>query len=158
MPDLISADALDTLSDDQLSALSADQLFALQQDVDGAVSIWATRRAKLDETLERRYQGRADQQLLSQNKHTGTVNLEDNGFTAKRVTKPNIKYDQAGLAKLRETIVASGDDPAQYIKVELDVSERSYQAWPDKMKAMFEPLRTVTPSKAKTVLTRNKTE
>lgn len=156
MPDL-SADALDTLSDEQLAALGADQLYALQQDVDGAVSIWKTRRDKLDEILEQRYGGRAMQKLLSEAKDTGTVNLEDNGFTAKRVTKRNIKYDQSGLGALHKKITDSGDDPKQYIKVEYDISETAYQAWPDKIKAMFEPLRTVTPSKAKTVLARNKT-
>jgi hypothetical protein len=42
-----------------------------------------------------------------------------------------------------ERIRATGDDPAQYVEIAFKVPERKYAAWPDNIRAEFEPARTV---------------
>ena len=48
-----------------------------------------------------------------------------------------------------EHIRAAGDDPAQYVDIAFKVPERKYAAWPDAIRAGFEPARTVRPGTLK---------
>jgi hypothetical protein len=77
----------------------------------------------------------------------GTVTLLVNGFKAKVVVSKKVTYDQEGLAVIRQQLVANGEDADEYIGVKYDVSEAAYKGWPSSLKAMFEPYRTVEPSK-----------
>lgn len=52
-------------------------------------------------------------------------------------------------ALVEQQLVAAGQDPSEYMKVELKVMESSYKAWPSSLQKMFEPSRTVEVSNPK---------
>jgi hypothetical protein len=65
------------------------------------------------------------------------------------VIDKRVKWDQGGLAQLYEKIRAGGDDPSEYLDIGFSVQEKKYSAWPDLIKVVFAPHRTVTPGKPK---------
>ena len=54
-----------------------------------------------------------------------------------------VSYDQEKLAKIADEIKAAGEKVSDYIKIEYDVSETKFSAWPEPIKAQFIPARTV---------------
>lgn len=71
----------------------------------------------------------------------------DEGVT---VTVPkNVSWDQERLADLENKLVGLGENPAEYIDTKRTVSESKYKAWPESLRAMFEPARTVKPGTPK---------
>jgi hypothetical protein len=54
-----------------------------------------------------------------------------------------VEWDQQALAIVVARIRDAGDDPAEYVMTRLEVSERAYTAWPQRIRAIFEPARTV---------------
>lgn len=54
-----------------------------------------------------------------------------------------MKWDQAKLAEVVERIRAAGEDPSEYVALEYRVSERAYGAWPQSIRSIFAPARTV---------------
>lgn len=70
------------------------------------------------------------------------------GNTKVKVTAPKkVTWDQDALRELSSSIAQAGEDPDEYIKVSFDVSETKYNAWPEDIRAAFEPARTVAPGK-----------
>ena len=59
-----------------------------------------------------------------------------------------MKLNVTRLAALSEQIRAGGEDPGQYVEVSFKVSERAYTAWPERIRAAFEPARTVRTGRA----------
>ena len=94
--------------------------------------------------LDRRYGSRAKQCRAEANKDTGTVRFVDNGFTIIADLPKRVKWDQAKLAEAVEVIRSKwGDDPADYVKTKLDVSEAAFANWPRPVRELFTPARTV---------------
>ena len=72
-----------------------------------------------------------------------------------------LKRDKAAKARLDGALTvryatraaeerqAAGDDPTQYVDIAFKVPERKYAAWPDAIRAGFEPARTVRPGTLK---------
>ena len=57
--------------------------------------------------------------------------------------------DQQRLKEIADLIATSwGENPADYVKVKFDVSERAYDSWPPRLKELFTPARTVETGKA----------
>jgi len=77
----------------------------------------------------------------------GTATLDVEGYKTKVVVSKRPSYDQAGLAAIRDQLIAAGQDANEYISVKYDVAEAAYKQWPSSLKAMFEPYRTVEVSK-----------
>ena len=77
-------------------------------------------------------------------KDTGTVRFEDNGFVVIAELPKRVKWDQDKLRHAAEIIRTGwGDDPADYIKTKLEVSETAYANWPRPVRELFTPARTV---------------
>lgn len=112
------------------------------------------RRAKeladwLDGALSLRYKDRAHQARAQAEKDTGTVRFEDNGFTVVAELPKRVKWDQQRLKEITDLIATSwGENPADYVKVKFDVSERAYDSWPPRLKELFTPARIVETGKA----------
>ena len=111
------------------------------------------RRAKaladwLDGALAVRYGERARQVRASHDKDTGTVRFEDNGFTVVAELPKRVKWDQRRLEEMVELIRSDWrENPADYVRMKLEVSERAYDAWPPMLKDLFTPARTVETGK-----------
>jgi hypothetical protein len=85
----------------------------------------------------------------AKDKDTGTFNLNQDGVKIKAVISKTVKWNQDLLTGIWERIAGSGDDPKQYITPEYKISENAYKGWPDAIKGVFLPARTVIPAKPK---------
>jgi len=140
---------LRSLSLQEIAELPVFALFRLQGSACANL-----RRAKeladwLDGALAIRYKDRATQARAQAEKDTGTVRFEDNGFTVVAELPKRVKWDQQRLKEISDLIATSwGENPADYLKMKFDVSERAYDSWPPRLKELFTPARTVETGKA----------
>jgi hypothetical protein len=74
----------------------------------------------------------------------GDVNIIVGNHKVKVNVPKKVTWDAALLAKKHAEIVASGENPAMYMKVEYDVSETAYKAFPAEVRDYFMDARTVT--------------
>lgn len=132
--------------------LPLKNIAALQRFISDAKSELATLSNKVQTGLEMRYGEQAKAQLLAQGKDTGTTHIFDDGFDISVEIGKDVKWEPKGLAELVAKIEASGGDPRDYVEVKYSVSEARFKAWPQSLRAIFEPLRTVTPKAPKFVL------
>jgi hypothetical protein len=137
------------LTPQQVAGLPAAELARLQQEADAGLHHAKSIVASLGDALDHRYGQRARQARAAQAKDTGTVRFEDNGFTVVADLPKRVKWDQRRLGELAELIRSSwGENPADYVKVKFEVSERAYEAWPPILQEIFTPARTVETGKA----------
>jgi hypothetical protein len=133
----------------QIANLPAAELARLQQEVDAKLREAKSISAAFGDALDHRYGQRAKQARAAQEKDTGTVRFEDNGFIVVADLPKRVKWDQQRLKELVDLIRSGwGEDPADYVKVKFEVSERAYDAWPARLKELFTPARTVETGKA----------
>lgn len=131
--DLASASAADL---QQVQAEASELLRkskALKDWIDGAVAL--------------KYEQRAQAIRLEQGKDTGKVHFMDDGIRVTSELSKRPEWDQQKLAEIAKRIADAGDDPAEFIDVAYKVSERKYTAWPESLRAAFEPARTLKTGK-----------
>jgi hypothetical protein len=143
----ISLDELRHMAVGDIAALPAEQLALLQDEAADAL-----RRAKticdwLDSAIALKYGDRAHATRQAAGKDTGTIRLADGDVTVIADLPKKIEWDQAQLTMLVERIRAGGEDPAEYVSIELKVSERAFTAWPESIRQLFAPARTVRTGK-----------
>src|SRR6056297_1772823 len=136
-------DDLPGLSPKEIAVLPVELLAILQREIDERLKRDKAAKTRLDAALTVRYATRAAEERQAQAKDTGTVRFDDGDFTVVADLPKRVEWDQDKLAAMVERIRASGDDPAQYVDVTIRVSERKYAAWPQAIRAEFEPARIV---------------
>ena len=131
-----------------LIELPAEHLALLQTDARDALD--ATKRMQdwIEAAIALRYEQRAVGARAAAGKDTGTVRLRDGSVEIAVDLPKKVEWDQPRLAALAEQIRAGGEDPSQYLEVSMRVSERAYIAWPERIRAAFEPARTVRSGRA----------
>lgn len=145
----VSVANLQTLTVQQIASLPAADLARLQQQATANFHKAKAAVDWLDGALSLRYKDRATQARAQAEKDTGTVRFEDNGFTVVAELPKRVKWDQQRLKEIADLIATSwGENPADYVKVKFDVSERAYDSWPPRLKELFTPARTVETGKA----------
>lgn len=129
---------------EEIAQLSAPELACLLDDLDTQKASLRHIEERLDAALDRRYGARAKQCRAEAKKDTGVVRFVDNEFTVIADLPKRVKWDQAKLAHAIDIIRTSwGDDPADYVKTKLDVSEAAFTNWPRPVRELFIPARTV---------------
>lgn len=78
----------------------------------------------------------------------GTHHVQQDGIDVAVTVAKNVKWDQDQLQKIHDDLIANGHDPKEYMRAKLDVSEAAFNAWPNQIREVFEPARTVEPRKA----------
>lgn len=136
-------DDLPSLSAAEIAALPVELLAILQREIDERLKRDKAAKARFDAGLAVRYATRATEERQAAGKDTGTVRFDDGDFTVVADLPKRVDWDKAQLGDVVERIRASGDDPAQYVDITIKVPERKYSAWPDGIRASFEPARTV---------------
>lgn len=144
-----TVDDLPGLGLQDIAQLPVELLAILRRDIDERIKLDKAAKARLDSGLTIRYATRAAEQRQVQAKDTGTVRFNDGDFTVVADLPKRVDWDQDRLAAMVERIRAAGDDPAQYVDIAFKVPERKYAAWPDAIRAGFEPARTVRPGALK---------
>jgi hypothetical protein len=147
IPNRLTLDAVPTMPIGELAALPAEQLALLQQEA--AQELAKAKRLKdwLDSGIDLKYRDHTAALRRSSGKDTGTVRIEDGDVVVIADLPKRVKWEQARLAGIVERIRAGGDDPSEYVTIEFAVSERAYGAWPNTIRAAFEPARTVETGK-----------
>ena len=132
------------LTIEEIAQLSAPELACLLDDLAAQKASLRQIEDKLDAALDRRYGARAKQCRAEAGKDTGTVRFVDNDFTVIADLPKRVKWDQAKLRHAVEIIRTGwGDDPADYVKTKLEVSEAAFTNWPRPVRELFIPARTV---------------
>jgi hypothetical protein len=127
-----------------IAALTAPELACILDDLAEQKASLTLIEDKVRNALDRKYGARARQRRAEENKDTGTVRFEDNGFVIVADLPKRVKWDQDKLKHAVEIIRTGwGDDPAEYVKTKLDVSEAAFANWPRPVRELFIPARTV---------------
>ena len=143
---------LPDLSAQDIAGLPVELLAVLQHEIDARLKRDKAAKTRLDGALAVRYADRAAEERRAAGKDTGTTRLIDGDFTVVADLPKRVDWDQAQLAAMVERIRAAGDDPAQYVDIAIKVPERKYSAWPQAIRAGFEPARTVKTGTLKVTL------
>ncbi len=135
------------LSVAEMTGLPAQDLLQLQS---AAVDLF--RQAKdlkewIDGAIALKYDAQAKALRVQLGKDTGTVHFDDDGvrITADLPKKP--VWDQKKLSEIAERIATSGDDLTEYLDITYKVAERKYTAWPENLREVFAPARTLKTGK-----------
>lgn len=142
-------DDLLSLSHGEIAALPVDLLAVLQNEIDARLKRNKAAKARFEAGLAARYGERAAMLRRAAGKDTGTVRIADGDFTVVADLPKRVDWDQNKLAAMVARMRAAGEDPAQYVDIAFKVPERKYAAWPDAIRAGFEPARTVRPGTLK---------
>ncbi len=104
------------------------------------------RRAKmlkewLDSAVAMKYEKISTSLRNQLGKTSGTIHFNDGDYVITHDVPKKPEWDQALLKTTLKKIEARGDDPDEFVDVTYRVSERSYAAWPNSIRALFEPAR-----------------
>jgi hypothetical protein len=143
IPNHITLEAFMRMPIGEIAALTAEQLALLQADIEEAQRVAKASRDWLDGALSIRYADQAAITRRDAGKDTGIVRFADGTITIIADLPKKVDWDQSQLAALVERIRTDGENPAQYVDIAIKVPERKYSAWPDGIRASFEPARTV---------------
>lgn len=142
---------------EQAARLPVDQIAALLEDVAEAKAALKQSDDLLHAALNYRYAKRAALVREAQGKNTGTVSLDDGEFTIRADLPAKVEWDQAKLRAAEAVVRSWNEDPAQYLTAVLSVPESRFKAWPDTIKAVFAPARTVSAGRPTFKVERSKT-
>jgi len=147
LPNRPTLDALRQMPVSDIIALPAEHLALLQTDAREALDAAKRMQDWIEAAIALRYEQRAVGARAAAGKDTGTVRFQDGTVEVVVDLAKRVDWDQPRLAALSEQIRAGGEDPGQYVEVSFKVSERAYTAWPERIRAAFEPARTVRTGK-----------
>ena len=136
-------------------ALPPAHLALLQAEARDALEAAKRLQDWIEAAIRLRYEQRAIAARGTAGKDTGTVRFDDGDVTVIADLPKRVDWDQRRLSALVEQIRASGEEPGEYIEVSFNVSERAYAAWPERIRTVFEPARTVRTGRQTFKLTLN---
>lgn len=136
-----------------VAALPASELARLQKELAEAVNHTKLVSDLLDGVLVRRFGDHAATIRQETGKDFGMIRFQDGDVEVAMDLPKRPSWDQGKLAAIVQTIRETGDDPSQFVETSFDVSERKYTAWPDNIRRVFEPARTVKAGKPSFKLT-----
>jgi len=136
-------DHIRTMPIGEIVTLPAEHLALLQEDAAEALKAAKRQQDWIESAIALRYEQRAIAARGSAGKDTGTVRFVDDGVEIVADLPKKVEWDQDRLAALVEQIRASGEDPTDYVVVEIKVPERAYTSWPERIRKAFQPARTV---------------
>lgn len=143
----VTLDTLRNLSVGDIAALSAETLFELRQAATERLAAAKHLADQLDQALDRKYATAAHALRLAQGKDTGVVHFDDGAVRISADLPKKVEWDQPRLAEIVQRIQANGDDPAEFVEVTYRVSETKFNAWPESLRRVFAPARTVKTGK-----------
>ena len=140
-------DRLGQLSAAELAALPLAELHAYHQAVCEAEETCRLYKLALHGEHDRRLSAQAAALRQQAGKTTGTVRFEVDGHTVIADLPKRVEYDQAKLKEAVEALRKWGENPEDYVGLEVKVAEAKYTAWPPAVRQLFEPARTVKTGK-----------
>jgi uncharacterized protein YecE (DUF72 family) len=101
----------------------------------------------LQSVMNHRFADRAQQLRQEAGKTTGSVRFEEDGYVVIADLPKRTEYDQKKLKEAVEALRKWGENPEEYVAIEIKVSETKYGAWPAAVRNLFEPARTLKTGK-----------
>jgi hypothetical protein len=144
---ILSPDQILATPANVLMEQSAESLFHLKGNAADFLSMAKAVAERVDLALELKYAEDAQQLRRAAGKDTGVIHFDDGHVRITADLPKKVEWDQAKLADITRRIVASGDDPAQYVEISYRVSETKFGAWPESIKTAFAPARTLKTGK-----------
>lgn len=146
---------MNNLTPDQILAIPAgdlaqqpsDALFQLKSSTAELLAAAKAIVEHVDRALDLKYAERAHQLRLAAGKDTGIVHFDDGLVRITADLPKKVEWDQTPLAEITKRIAANGDDPAEYVEITYRVSESKFTAWPESLKSVFAPARTLKTGK-----------
>lgn len=133
-----------------LEGFTVSELAILCDGAEAAKDLLAKAVELLDNEKERRFAQSAKEARQVDGKDYGTIRIYvEHGWEVVCEIAKKVDWVQDKLKTLRERIVSFGDDPEEYMTVELKISEKKFDTWLPEVKAMFLPARTVRLGKQK---------
>lgn len=129
---------------DKLPLLDLDRLIKQATATKDAAALYLS---TLQSTVHNRLGGHAQQLRQEAGKSTGTVRFEVDGFLVVADLPKRPEYDQHKLKEAVEALRKWGENPEDYVGIEIKVAESKYTAWPPGIRDLFEPARTLKTGK-----------
>jgi hypothetical protein len=127
-----------------IADLTAAELACILDDLAEQQSRLQRIDAKLRSALDLKYGARVCQARAKLIRDDGPVHFEDNGFIIIADRPRHVTWDQAKLEAASEIMRTGwGDDPSDYVKVRLEISESAFASWPRPLRELFQPARKV---------------
>lgn len=101
----------------------------------------------LDRALELKYGNQAHKHRLDQGKDTGVVHFDDGRVRVSADLPKKVEWDQGVLSDIVRRIREGGEEPAEYVETSYKVSETKFNAWPETLRNVFLPARTLKTGK-----------
>jgi hypothetical protein len=158
MTDGITLQRISDWSPDRIAFLETDILARLGRELANAKAFVADAEAKFSAALDYRFGHEARERRLAEGKDSGRVRLDDGDFVIVADLPKRVEWDQRELAAVVARIRDAGDNPAEYVKTRLEVSERAYNAWPQRIRATFAQARKVRLGKPSYAIERRQAE
>lgn len=143
----LSLERVQLMSIGELASATATDLQQVQAEASELLRKSKALKDWIDGAVALKYEQRAQAIRLEQGKDTGKVHFMDDGIRVTSELSKRPEWDQQKLAEIAKRITEAGDDPAEFIDVAYKVSERKYIAWPESLRAAFEPARTLKTGK-----------
>lgn len=80
-------------------------------------------------------------------KDQGSTTINEAGYKVVVTIPQRVSWDEKKLRQVAENIRQHGDDPEEYIQYKLSVPESKYKNFPEQIRQVFEPARTIKPGK-----------
>ena len=147
LPNRVTLAELPQLPVGEIAALPAEQIALLVEEASGALAQAKRLKDRLDGALELKYRDRAAERRAADGKDSGTIRFEDGQVLVTADLPKKVDWDQERLKGLAIRLGSEGEDPEEYIEVTYRVPERRYTAWPQYIRDLFTPARTVRTGK-----------
>lgn len=147
LPELDVLEEVGQLYMKELESLPLEELDRLIKRVTQAKDVARDYENLLQAVLNHRFSSRSQQLRHDAGKSTGIVRFQDDGFTVISDLPKRTEYNQALLKDAVEALRKWGEDPEDYVGIEIKVSETKYGAWPPAVRELFEPARTLKTGK-----------
>jgi hypothetical protein len=147
LPELDVLEEVGKLYMKELEGLPLEELDRLIKRVTQAKDVARDYENLLQAVLNHRFSLRSQQLRQDAGKSTGIVRFQDDGFTVISDLPKRTEYNQALLKDAVEALRKWGEDPEDYVGIEIKVSETKYGAWPPAVRELFEPARTLKTGK-----------
>jgi hypothetical protein len=135
------------LSVAEITGLSAQDLMQLQSAVAESLRQAKDLKEWIGGAIALKYDAQAKALRAQLGKDTGTIHFDDHGVRVTAYLPKKPVWDQKKLSEIAERITANGDDPTEYLDITYKVAERKYTAWPENLREVFAPARTLKTGK-----------
>lgn len=133
---------------DGVATLPVEHLVMLLEDVAEAKRDAALLDSRLSDAMALRYADKAAAARKAKGRTDGSITIADGDYAVTCDLPRRVEWDQDRLAAAVDVVRKWGENPTEYVKSILSVPEAKFNAWPQTIRDVFAPARTVGHGKA----------